>query len=91
MGPEFLRIATTPPFYGAARLIPVIAFAYWIHIAVYQLQILVLEYHRRTQWLIWLSTPAAALNIGLNLTLIPLFPKYGTFAAAFSTVAGLAS
>lgn len=88
MAPELLRIAATPPFYGAARLIPFITLAYWIHIAIYQLQILVLEYHRRQKWLIWLSTPAAVLNIGLNLALIPLFPQHGIFVAAFSTIAG---
>jgi O-antigen/teichoic acid export membrane protein len=85
--PEFLRIMTRASYHGAARLVPWIVLAYWLHVAVYQLQLLVIEYHKQTRWILWLTGPAALVNIALNLVFVP---RFGTLAAAFSTVAGFA-
>ena len=87
LAPEFFRIATGPAYHGAARLVPLIALAYWLHIAVYQLQILVIEYHRRTRLILWLTGPAAVLNIVLNVAFVP---RFGVVAAAVNTVVGFA-
>jgi O-antigen/teichoic acid export membrane protein len=85
--PEIVRVFTQPTYYGAKGLIPWIVLAYWFHIAIYQLQILVIEYHRQTHWLIWLASPAAALNVGLNFLLVPWL---GVYAAAINTVLSFA-
>ena len=85
LAPEFLRIMTRPAYHGAAWLVPWIALAYWLHIAVYQLQILVIEYHKQTRLILWLTGPAAVLNIVLNLVFVP---RFGSLAAALNTVVG---
>jgi len=87
LAPEFFRIAAGPAYCEAARLVPFIALAYWLHIAVYQLQILVIEYHKRTRLILWLTGPAAVLNIVLNIAFVP---RFGSLAAALTTVLGFA-
>ncbi len=88
LAPEFFRIAAGPAYSGAARLVPWIALAYWLHIAVYQLQIVVIEYHRRTELILWLTGPAAVLNIVLNIALVPRLSAPSP--AALNTVVGFA-
>jgi O-antigen/teichoic acid export membrane protein len=87
IGPEILRIATRAAYHGAARVIVWIAVAYWFFVAIYQLQMIVIEFHRRTTWTLAITLPAAALNIGLNLLLVP---RHGITAAALDTVVGFA-
>lgn len=85
LAPELLRCFTRPAYYGAAVIVPWIALAYWLHIAIYQLQIVVIDYHRRTELILWLTAPAAFLNIVLNIALVP---RFGIRAAALNTVVG---
>jgi O-antigen/teichoic acid export membrane protein len=76
---------TGPAYHGAASIVPWIALAYWMHIAIYQLQIVVIDYRRRTELILWLTGPAAFLNIVLNIALVP---RFGIRAAALNTVVG---
>lgn len=87
LSPEFVRLLTTPGFYGAAGLAPVIALSYFLFGAVYTPAAIVLESHRQTPRLIWVTGPSAALNLILNLVFIP---AYGAAAAAASTLLSFA-
>src|SRR5262249_39547146 len=83
MAPEIFRLMTRPAYYGAAALVPWIAVGYWCFVAVYQPCLSVIEYHRRTEWTMFLTGPAALVNMALNWVLIP---RYGILAASGTTL-----
>lgn len=87
LAPEFVKLLTTPGFYEAATLAPLIAFSYLLFGAAYTPAAIVLESHRKTHRLIWVTGPSAALNLILNLLFIP---DYGAAAAAASTLLSFA-
>ena len=86
LAPDFIRLVTTAPFHGAAELVPILV----LGLAFGQLSQLwtkSIYLEKRTRSLGVATTAAAALNIGLNFWLIPL---YGVVAAAWTTVAAYA-
>jgi len=79
---EVVRVATTPAYYGAARVVPLITIAY----ALYGFHLITstgMGVRKRTGGLMIVVTAAALLNLGGNLLLIP---RYGMMAAAGTTV-----
>lgn len=83
MAPEILRIMTRPQYYGAARLVPWIAAGYLFWVALYQVDSIAIAQRKRTYWAAWITGPAAAANIALNLWLVP---RYGVVMAAINTL-----
>jgi O-antigen/teichoic acid export membrane protein len=81
--PWLVRLLTTPDFYGGARVVPVLVFAF----VVFGMYVVVVTSigragRRGSNWMI--TGAAALLNIALNLILIPPF---GMTGAAISMVA----
>jgi len=82
-GSELLRLMTTSAFAGAARVIPLLAFAAVAN-AIYFLFVNVLFYKRSAVKLIPVGTLTAALaSVVLSLTLVP---RFGLMGAATSTL-----
>jgi O-antigen/teichoic acid export membrane protein len=78
-----VRLLTTPDFYGGARVVPVLVFAF----VVFGMYVVVVTSIGRAgrRGSNWMITGAAALfNVALNLILIP---PYGMTGAAISMVA----
>jgi O-antigen/teichoic acid export membrane protein len=81
--PWIVRLLTTPDFYGGARVVPVLVFAF----VVFGMYVVVVTSIGRAgrRGSNWMITGAAALfNVALNLVLIPPF---GMTGAAVSMVA----
>jgi O-antigen/teichoic acid export membrane protein len=81
--PWIVRLLTTPDFYGGARVVPVLVFAF----VVFGMYVVVVTSigragRRGSNWMI--TGAAALLNVALNLILIP---PYGMTGAAISMVA----
>jgi O-antigen/teichoic acid export membrane protein len=81
--PWVVRFLTTPDFYGGARVVPVLVFAF----VVFGMYVVVVTSigragRRGSNWMI--TGAAALLNVALNLILIP---PYGMTGAAISMVA----
>jgi O-antigen/teichoic acid export membrane protein len=83
LGGDAIRIIASPEYHEAARLVPVITLACLAQ-AFYYPAAFALFYQRKTQYLPLLTGFAAALNIGLNVALIP---AWGIDAAAWNKVA----
>lgn len=86
-GPEAVKVFAPNEFLRAAEIVPIIALAS----AVYGLYTIVSSgvwYSMRTGWVPVLTGLAAAVNVGLNVLLIP---DFGIKAAAWNTVAGFAA
>ena len=82
MGPELLRLISTPEYYEAIWVIPLVAaasfFQYFYNLFT------VVEYHfEKTVFVMIVSVVSAALNIVLNYFFIKL---YGYIAAAYTTL-----
>jgi len=80
---EILAVLSSEKYAGAAPYVPWVAFAYAIFVAVYQTNLVAIEFHQRMSSLLLISLPAAGLNIVLNLWLVPF---YGGIAAAVNTL-----
>jgi len=79
---EVIRIFTSPAYYGAAVVVPWVAFAYLLSgIYIYMLSGLIIAKNVYLQPII-LSLSAIA-NIALNIVLIP---RFGMMGAAYATV-----
>ncbi len=83
LGGDIILIVAAPTFHSAAGWVPVITLA---HLAqgFYYPAVFALFYRRKTAYLPLITGSAAALNIALNLALIP---SWGIAAAAWSKVA----
>jgi O-antigen/teichoic acid export membrane protein len=79
---EILVIMTTPPFYGAYKVIPLIAVSYVLY-GCYQILSPGILLERKTKYLAFIVGFGAAVNLGLNYLLIP---SYGMMGAAVATV-----
>ncbi|RIK31447.1 MAG: hypothetical protein DCC56_04475 [Anaerolineae bacterium] len=80
--PLVLRLFTTPEFYAADSIVPWVSTAYMLK-GPYIIFLMGVLIKNRTSWQLYLEFAAAAVNLGGNLFLIPL---YGREAAAFITL-----
>lgn len=78
-----LRILTTAEFTSGSVVIPFVASGLLFY-GLYQVCMNVLYLEKKTYWILWLLSISAALNIGLNLLLIP---RLGILGAAVATLA----
>jgi O-antigen/teichoic acid export membrane protein len=81
-GDEAVRLATTPAYYGGARVIPLIAASY----ALYGVHLLVatgMGVTKKTSGLAGAVVLATGVNLASNLALIP---RYGMMGAAAATL-----
>ena len=83
LSPWLVRLLTTPAFYAASEVVAVLAFAA-AAFGGYIVIVIAIGRSRRTQFNWVVTGLAAALNIGLNLILIP---PYGMMGAAVATAA----
>lgn len=79
---ELLLLLATPRYYNAAPLVPVIVAGYFAF-ALYAVMSIGIFYAKKTKLVPLISGAAAAVNIGLNLLLVP---RYGMWAAAWMTL-----
>lgn len=86
-GRDLLALVVGGGFEGAARIVPVVAAAH-VAFAAYVIVGQGIWYGMQTRWVPLLTALAAAVNVGLNLILIP---RVGIMAAAADTVAGFAA
>jgi len=84
---DILRVMTRPQFYAAAEYVPIIAFGYWFFVSIYQLCLTVLENEKKPYLTLFITVPAAVVNIVLNIYFVP---KYGIVSAAVSTLVAFA-
>jgi len=78
-----LHILTTAEFTSGSVVIPFVASGLLFY-GLYQVCMNVLYLGKKTYWILWLLSISAALNIGLNLLLIP---HLGILGAAVATLA----
>jgi O-antigen/teichoic acid export membrane protein len=83
---ETLLLLAAPKYHPAAGIVPVVAAGYYFF-ALYIVLSTGIFYARKTRWVPAISAVAAALNIGLNLWLMP---RFGMWAAAWNTLAAFA-
>lgn len=81
LAPEVIRIMATPAYWAASAIVPWIAAGY-VARYLYFFPVNSLLFKKRTGWIAALTLMAAALNIGLNLLLVP---RFGIMAAAVNT------
>jgi O-antigen/teichoic acid export membrane protein len=86
LAPWIVHVLTAPRFYAGARVVPLLCFAATAY-AGYTVMAIGVGRARRTQFNWIITGVAAALNIGLNIALIP---PYGMTGAAIATVAAYA-
>jgi O-antigen/teichoic acid export membrane protein len=86
LAPWIVRLLATPQFYGGSRVVPLLAFAATAY-AGYAVVVIGVGRARQTQFNWIVTGTAAALNVGLNLALIP---SYGQIGAGIATVAAYA-
>jgi len=79
---EVLLIMATPPFYGAYKVIPLIALSY-VFSGCYWVLGAGLNLARKTKYVPLIVGVGAVVNLGLNYLLIP---SYGMMGAAVATV-----
>ena len=82
LAPEVIRIMAAPAYWSAAAVVPLIAAGY-VARYLYFFPVNSLLYQKRPGWIAALTILAAALNIGLNLLLVP---RFGIMAAAANTL-----
>jgi len=70
-----------PAYWPATRIVPIILLAYFCY-ALYVVQMPGVHLTQRTRWVMLFRGSGAAVNIGLNLYLIP---RYGALGAAWVT------
>ncbi|MBM2820456.1 MAG: Polysaccharide biosynthesis protein [Candidatus Berkelbacteria bacterium] len=78
---EILRIFTTPKFFGASTVVPILALA-MVFSASNQFTALGVTISKKTKYLAISTALAAGINIIFNFLLIP---KYGMLGAGYST------
>jgi O-antigen/teichoic acid export membrane protein len=82
LAPWIVHVLATPQFYGGARVVALLAFAATAY-AGYAVVVIGVGRSRQTQFNWIVTGAAAALNVGLNIALIP---PYGQMGAAIATV-----
>lgn len=82
--PELLRVMATPAYYGAAAVVPIIAFAQALDGLTFTVNIGVLL-SKKSYLRMAAVVAAATVNIALNFVLIP---RYGMVGAAWATLVG---
>ena len=85
-GREAVALIAGPEYASAATVVPVIALGYAFQ-SLYFVSVTPIFFTRKTRVLPLLTGAAAALNVALNLVLIP---PYGMIGAAWATVAAFA-
>jgi O-antigen/teichoic acid export membrane protein len=83
---DVLRIASTPPFYDAYKVIPLIALSYLLYGAFNVLEVGV-YLENKTKYLALIVGVAAVLNVALNYLLVR---SYGMMGAAAATAVSFA-
>jgi O-antigen/teichoic acid export membrane protein len=83
LSPWIVHVLTAPKFYAGARVVSLLCFASTAY-AAYTVMAIGIGRVRRTRFNWIITGAAAALNIGLNVVLIP---PYGMIGAAIATVA----
>lgn len=83
---DILRIMTTPDYYGAAAIVPIIVGTY-IFDGLYYQWVVKIFYAKKTGYLSIVTFTAAVLNVVLNFILIPVI---GMFGAAFAMLISFA-
>jgi O-antigen/teichoic acid export membrane protein len=83
LAPWLVRLLTTPPFYEGSKVVAPLAFG-TVAYAAYIVMAIGVGRARRTQFNWAITGTAAAVNVALNLILIP---PYGMMGAAVATVA----
>jgi O-antigen/teichoic acid export membrane protein len=83
LAPWIVRLLTTPQFYEGAEVVAILAFAATAF-AGYAVVVIGVGRARQTRFNWIVTGAAAALNIGLNIALIP---SYGQMGAAIATLA----
>jgi len=78
---DILVIMTTPPFYGAYKVVPLIALSYVLY-GCYFIVCIGLNLRKKTKFQPLIIGIAAIINLGLNFVLIP---NYGMMGAAIAT------
>ena len=78
---EALLLLATPRYWQAAGIVPIVVAGY-VGFALYSVLSTGIFYAQKTRWIPVISAMAAAVNIGLNVWLVP---KYGMWAAAWNT------
>lgn len=84
IAPELIKILAPPSYYEAIYVIPPVVIGMY-YTFLYTLFANIEFYHRKTLFVMFASVIAAALNIGLNIVLIPIF---GYMVAAYTTMLG---
>ena len=82
LGPTLLQVMAAKNFEKASAVIPVIAITFFIH-GMYFMSVNSIFLKKKTKILPFVSGISAAINIGLNIILIP---KYGMMGAAYATL-----
>ena len=82
--PELLRVMATPAYYGAAAVVPIIAFAQALDGLTFTVNVGVLL-SKKSYLRMAAVVAAAAVNVALNFLLIP---RYGMVGAAWATLVG---
>jgi O-antigen/teichoic acid export membrane protein len=82
LAPWIVRVLTTPKFYGASEVVPLLVFGGTAFIA-FNVMSIGIGRAKKTQFNWVVTGTAAAVNIGLNFLLIP---PYGMMGAAVSTL-----
>ncbi len=83
---EVLMVMATPAFYGAYRVVPLIALSYLFY-GCFSCVSAGMYLEKKTKYIPYIIGAAAALNLGLNYLLIP---TYGMMGAAIATVSSYA-
>ena len=87
---ELVRLMTAPAFYTAATVVPTILLAFFFQ-GIYYFMVGPLFYFKRTLLLPVITVSGAAVNIGLNIFLIPRYGIQGAAAAALASFIVLAA
>lgn len=81
--PELIRVIATSEYRDAATILRLVAIGLIFH-GIYQALQLTLFYAKKTQWISVATGTALAVNVTMNLALIPFLGMHG---AAFATIA----
>jgi O-antigen/teichoic acid export membrane protein len=87
--PELVQLMAyfaKPAYLKAAPIVPWVILGFWVQ-ALYTTLVVVVYYYKRTGWLPLITGAGAAVNLALNLWLVP---RYGMIAAAIDTVVAFA-
>ena len=84
LAPEIVTVVATAKYAQATDVIPIVAFAS-VFQGLYTMMVTLVFFRKRTALLPVITIASAAVNVGLNLVLIP---AVGLVGAAWSTLAG---